>query len=228
MSTEKDDKQFSDAGIFNAWKVKWNTDAWQYFGKCPANIPEEEIFLHLFEKAYQESVSKMLYNKKKNMRAKKLFAGCVAGCAMLQLAVVFIAVSIFLTGGIPGMKSSRFTLVNLAAVDALLLLACGLFLAALNAWSRIKKYQETWARHAYTTFQYKQVMLLYLQGFQKDRRISPENSKGTPLCRPPLEVLRHSFKESIFEIMDYNYRKFTQNMETEEADLMKDISAFLK
>lgn len=73
MSTKKDENlfDFDDMSLFSRWKSQWDSDIRLTFGKPAAEIPEEKIFLDLFKTVYQEFVSKMTHNKKKNMSAKK-------------------------------------------------------------------------------------------------------------------------------------------------------------
>ena len=213
--------QFDDAQIFSSWKEKWISDTQECFQKPLANIPEEELFLKLFERIYTESAAGAARNRRKNIWTKRIFALSMAFCALVQLGVFLTAANILTDGTVPGCDSKLFTLENLAKADTFLLLACGIGLLALSKWNSIKKFQESWVRHAYTTFRYHRAMLLYLQGLPQTVRDSSTSGQSLP-------VLRQAFKEAIFEIMEENYKKFCKNMEEKEINLIQDVSALFK
>ena len=82
-------------------------------------------------------------------------------------------------------------------------------LLAINKWLNIKKFQEAWARHTYTMYQYQYLMLCYL-----DRLIFSDGSSFET---------REAFKLCAIHIMEKNIEKFTKNMEEKEKNLVEDL-----
>ena len=117
------------------------------------------------------------------------------------------------------------TVGEIAALDALMLLTVMIILLSVNKWIGVKKYQETWARHAYTVSLYDQAMLLYLQGQHMD---ALSFSGLERISFPPALDKRQAFKLQILQIMAKNQEKFTVNIEEKETNLIEDLAGFFK
>ena len=95
---------------------------------------------------------------------------------------------------------------DFAVLSTLLILVFFAALFTVNKHLDFRKYQETWARHTYAWQQYRHLMLCYLNGIYFSEPASPE--------------ARRAFKISAIYIMDENVKKFAENMEKKEKDLL--------
>lgn len=188
--------------LFLKWQAYWIENTRACLGCALEDRIDEVAFLDEFTEAYQTADTERRKNNKKNFQAKGRFLAILIVWVIFQ-AVLFLGAvcAIFHAPILEGTALSDF-----AVLSTLLILVFFAALFAVNKHLDLRKYQETWARHTYAWQQYRDLMLCYLNGIYFSEPASPE--------------ARKAFKISAIHIMDENVKKFAENMEKKEKNLL--------
>lgn len=181
------------------WKSVWAPpkDAW--------GLPEDDIITQYVIVSYCTSCSKAVQNKDKNFKRKDEFIDLVYSILILECIALISALA---SGAFQDAGSGLITgLVFLSIFQA------GAFYATGKQIS-VRKYQETWARHSYTFGKMQAEMILYLYSLPPYKGLE-ENKK------------KERFIRNFLEIQEDNQKKFVDNMETKEENIL-DIAEKLK
>ena len=188
--------------LFLKWQTCWIENTRTCLGCALEERIDEVAFLDEFTRAYQTADTKMRENNTKNFKGKGKFLAILIVSGVFQ-AVLFLGAvcAVFHEPILNGAAVSDF-----AVLSTLLILVFFAALFTVNKHLDFRKYQETWARHTYAWQQYRHLMLCYLNGIYFSEPASPE--------------ARRAFKISAIYIMDENVKKFAENMEKKEKDLL--------
>ncbi|MEH2940990.1 hypothetical protein [Lawsonibacter sp. JLR.KK007] len=188
--------------LFLKWQTCWIENTRTCLGCALEERIDEVAFLDEFTRAYQTADTKMRENNTKNFKGKGKFLAILIVWGIFQ-AVLFLGAvcAVFHEPILNGAAVSDF-----AVLSTLLILVFFAALFTVNKHLDFRKYQETWARHTYAWQQYRHLMLCYLNGIYFSEPASPE--------------ARRAFKISAIYIMDENVKKFAENMEKKEKDLL--------
>lgn len=188
--------------LFLNWQACWIENTRTCLGCALEDRIDEVAFLDEFTRAYQTADIKRRENNTKNFKGKGKFLTILIVWGIFQAMLFLGAVcAVFHAPILDGAAVSDF-----AVLSTLSILVFFAALFAVNKQLDIRKYQETWARHTYAWQQYRQLMLCYLNGIYFSEPASPE--------------ARRAFKISAIHIMEKNIKKFAENMETKEKNLL--------
>jgi len=191
--------------LFQRWQECWRDHTQRDLGDSLESHPEEKLFLDVFKESYQDSVKKSEKNRINNFKFKGWFLNLLKMWICFQLLLFIGAVCAALK--MPFLHNTSLS--DFVTLSMLLFILFATALLAINKWLNIKKFQETWARHTYTMYQYQQLMLCYL-----DRLTFSDGSSFET---------REAFKLCAIHIMEKNIEKFSKNMEEKERNLMEDL-----
>lgn len=188
--------------LFLNWKACWVENTRACLGCAPEDRINEAAFLDEFTRSYQTADEKRRENNTKNFDSKENFLNLLRVWGFFQ-AVLFLGAvcAVWHAPFLAGAAVSDF-----AVLSTLLILCFFAALFAVNKQLDIRKYQETWARHTFAWQQYRQLMLCYLNEIYFSDAASPE--------------ARRAFKICAIHLMDENIKKFAENMEKKEKNLM--------
>lgn len=186
--------------IYSQWKEIWKKECADT-GKaiCSIETSAKKLFLDKFDEAYSYVIEKDKYNKKMNFRMKTLFL-CIFSVGIVS-CIIFEIWSAFFSQNI----------VQNLIQNGLLLFAVFLVAMIVGKWIDMKKYQETWIRHSEHKHMLEREMLLYIL-------------KLEPYHVGDAETI---FMERTIQIWDANHKKFVDNMENKEKDMM-DIFEYIQ
>ncbi|MCI8809133.1 MAG: hypothetical protein HFF84_03230 [Oscillibacter sp.] len=197
--------------LYSKWQAQWNSDR----PPNSKNSDAEGIFLRFFQVVYEETKVKCEKNRKKNFFFKGMFI-----LFFLFLALFLIVIPCY------AIKSSLVpvSISTLTFLDTQILLVGGILLLAIYNHISVRKYQETWTRHSRTLYQYQLAMIYYLLGsFPAEDSPSRNEEPPSPDGFSGKSMLRKAFMDQIFQIAGGNLKKFSNNMEKNEKDLMEAI-----
>ena len=193
--------------LFQCWQERWSDHTQRDLGDSLENHPEEELFFGTFKESYQTSIKKSEENRINNFKFKGWFLNLFKAWICIQSLLFIGAVCVVLKIPLPFLINTALS--DLVTLAMLLFILFATALLAINKWLNIKKFQEAWARHTYTMYQYQYLMLCYL-----DRLIFSDGSSFET---------REAFKLCAIHIMEKNIEKFTKNMEEKEKNLVEDL-----
>lgn len=181
--------------IFPQWEKKWDTNT------------GDGDFKRFLRSVYQEVLVKAKHHRANNQKYKKRFLQIHNVMFLVCITMLVIAVLAFYAGKyvdcLPDFEFSwglAFGWIGICVIIAI-------WLSAVTAkWIDIKKYQETWARHAQHQRKIEKEMFLYYYELGKyNQSVTPDREK--------------LFMEHILEIEEKNISKFVDNIENKELKL---------
>lgn len=185
--------------VYDAWEKKWKENQ-----KENQDCDNEDLFCKLFKKTYKEVCEKSRKNEKKNFCWKWLFLFTASIYPIIKLIqVIDVTYKILKTDNVFDLE--RFIdmgynfegMISSIGTFSIFLI----FALVIAKWLDIKKYQETWIRHAMHKQKLDKEMFLYI-------------SKLGIYSEPDKE---YNFVMRILEIWDGNHSKFGNNMKDEKV-----------
>lgn len=173
---------------------------------------DSDLFYTIFCASYIFAVKKAEKNEKLNFDRKRLFRLVLILYAVIQVIILVCACMAQLNEEF-FFTVEQFSIKNILSIELVLLVLFLSFLLAIVKELDVYKYQETWARHQYTLYRYRQAMMEYMDEY-KDGGNN--------------EVLKKRFKEKIYNIMLKNEEKFASNMEEKEKGMMEQIESLIE
>jgi len=220
--------RYSEANEVNANNEKsllqqW-IDEWDYnIGNVVPTIKDE------FIKSYRDAAIKAEKNRKMNFACKGLFWSwliLVMCVQILYLGLIIYQFSLFTSKANALFATSVSNATEkiemlkipleptiIAAIEAVLLITGVVGALAISKRADIRKYQETWARHA------RAVELMNIEMIKYINCISPYSDT---------ENNEELFASAMMELRKENIEKFVANLETKEKDLFSDAVNLLK
>lgn len=182
--------------IYQMWDAEWK--------RLPEFGGKNDPFYPLFASVYADVKKKSEQNKKNNFKWKRIFVIFLVSGPVAALLIKLISWVLTLFNLQNTLSHSAFQSFEIAAI--------WLFLAfMIQKWLNVKKYQETWARHADHCLALEQEMLKFVYGIDGYEK---EDTK------------RRIFIERCLEIWKENQKKFSDNMNNKEFVLMNSLSEF--
>ena len=182
--------------IFDEWKKEWEKQitSRSKFSSKRADRGQRR-FREFFEVNYELVKCKDKHNRKKNFGRKRLFVG-----VLLLGVLVYVALVILIFNH---QENLWMSLVEKGTV----LIPISLLCMAVSKSLDIRKYQEAWLRHSKHKYQLEKEMMKYIYYMEPYKGLNKN-------C---------VFMYNIFAIWDGNHRKFAENMEKKEKDLMEGL-----
>ncbi len=175
-------------------------NVWNHHGLKDEENNCNDTFYELFIENYYYASLKKEKNKKNNFRWKYVFLFVFLGSFLFCCSFFYHA---YTKDEVKVLQS----LISSGILFLLMMMACGVISKLLD----IRKYQETWVRHSSLIHMLDQEMLLYIYGMEPYNQIDKEEK----------------FMLKILDIWGKNQKKFKQNMEQKENEVM-DIFKKLK
>ena len=159
---------------------------------------EEDIFLKLYKEIYESCSYKASKNKNRNHFFKLIFVIVLAG---FYFRAIITYRDIYLE------KENLCT--NIVSSGAMFLFVVW-GASIINKWIDIKKYQETWVRHSNHFFMLKREMIKFIEEMEPYEVYPPQTD----------EQMAKKFIENILKIGETNQKRFSDNMNNKEKELM--------
>lgn len=189
--------------VFQEWKRKWNGDD---------IFDEDRLFVDVFCASYNFTKTKIEKNAKLNFNKKDWFKLVLEGYALLQAFLLVVAFLAHMNLKSFPFTAKQFSIANTITIELILFVLVMTILLIITKEINVRKYQETWARHEFALYQYRQAMMDYLDAY-----VDNDNN----------DVAKTKFKQKIYRIMRENEEKFTNNMESKEKGMMEDIESII-